>query len=92
MNAPSAAPARSRSSRFLFSAGAIAAVGLALAFSAVFPDVAQIAVPHQLALRTAQIGIAAPAARAAESAGTVGYLPAYLVVQGAAEEEPLPQF
>lgn len=92
MTAHPAAPARSRSTRFLFAAGAIAAAGFALALGAVSPDIARIAVPHQLALRTAQIGIAAPAAYAAPSADAMGYLPALIEVQGVAEETYLAQF
>ncbi len=92
MTARPFAPARSRSTRFLLAAGAIAAAGFALAFGAIAPDVAQIAVPHQLALRAAQIGIAAPAAHAAGSAEGVRYLPGHMLVRGVAEEEPLPQF
>jgi hypothetical protein len=76
----------------VLAAGAIAAVGFALAFSAAAPDIAQVAVPHQLALRTAQIGIAAPTAQAAPPAVEVGYLPARIAVQGVADEAHPPQF
>jgi hypothetical protein len=92
MNAHPAAPAPSRATRFVLAAGAIAAVGFALAFSAAAPDIAQVAVPHQLALRTAQIGIAAPTAQAAPAAVEVVYLPARIAVQGVADEALPPQF
>jgi hypothetical protein len=92
MNAHSAAPAPSSATRFVLAAGAIAAVGFALAFSGAAPDIAQVAMPHRLALRTAQIGIAAPIAQAAPATVEAGYLPARIAVQGVADEAHPPQF
>lgn len=80
------------STRRLLAVGAIAAVGFALVFGAARLDVASIAVPQELLLRTAQLGLAAPAAQAAPVATEAGYLPAQIAVQGQAVEAHLPQF
>ena len=72
---------------------AIVAVGFVLTFGTASLDVAKVAVPHQLALKTAQLGFVAPAAQAAPVGSEAGYLPAQLAAQGDAEEQPhLPQF
>jgi len=76
----------------VLTAAAIAAVGFVLTFGTSSLDVAKLAVPHQLALKTAQLGLVAPAAQAAPIASEAGYLPAQLVVQGHAEEPLPPQF
>ena len=84
---------RTLSTRLVLAATAIAAaVGFALTFGASSLDVAQLAVPHQLALKTAQLGFVAPAAQAAPIASTAGYLPAHIAVQGFAVEPHPPQF
>ena len=73
----------------VLAAGAIAAVGFVLTFGVSSLDVAKLAVPHQLALKTAQLGFNAPAAQAAPLASGAGYLPAHLAVHAPAAE-PLP--
>lgn len=73
----------------VLAAGAIAAVGFALKFGAAPLEVAKVALPPQLALKTAQLGFAAPAAQAAPIASGAGYLPAQFATQ-AQREEPLP--
>ena len=73
-------------------AAAIAAVGFVLTFGGASLDVAKLAVPHQLALKTAQLGLVAPAAQAAPIASTAAYLPAQIVVQGLAVEPHPSQF
>jgi hypothetical protein len=77
---------------FVLAAGAIAALGFVLTFGASSLDVAKLAVPHQLALKTAQLGFVAPAAQAAPIASGAGYLPAQFPAQALAEEPLLPQF
>ena len=71
---------------------AIAAVGFALTFGSAWLDVAEVAVPHQLALKTAQLGFVAPAAQAAPIGSGAGYLPAQFAVQGLATEPHPSQF
>jgi hypothetical protein len=83
---------RTLSTPLVLAAAAIAAVGFALTFGGASLDVAKLAVPHQLALRTAQLGFLAPAAQAAPIASEAGYLPAQLAAQGGAEEPHPPQF
>lgn len=76
----------------VLAAGAIAAVGFVLTFGVSSLEVAKLAVPHQLALKTAQLGFNAPAAQAAPIASEAGYLPARLAAQGHAEEPHPPSF
>jgi hypothetical protein len=76
----------------LAAAAIAAALGFALTFGGSSLEVAKLAVPHQLALRTAQLGFLAPAAQAAPIASEAGYLPAQLAAQGGAEEPHPPQF
>ena len=84
---------RTLSTPLVLAAAAIAAaVGFALTFGGASLDVAQLAVPHQLALKTAQLGFNAPAAQAAPIGSAAGYLPAQLAAQGDAEESHPPQF
>jgi hypothetical protein len=84
---------RTLSTPLVLAAAAIAAaVGFALTFGGASLDVAQLAVPHQLALKTAQLGFVAPAAQAAPTASTAAYLPAQIVVQGLAVEPHPAQF
>lgn len=85
-------PVRSLSTPLVLAAGAIAAVGFALTFGGLSLDVAKLAVPHQLALKTAQLGFVAPAAQAAPITSAAGYLPAQIAAQGHAEEPLPPQF
>jgi len=85
-------PVRTLSTPLVLAAAAIAAVGFALTFDSASLDVAQLAVPHQLALKTAQLGFVAPAAQAAPIAFAAGYLPAQIAVQGLAVEPHPPQF
>lgn len=80
------------STPLVLAAAAIAAVGFVLTFGASSLDVAKLAVPHQLALKTAQLGLVAPAAQAAPVGSGAGYLPAQIAVQGHVEEPHLPQF
>lgn len=84
--------ARTISTPIVLAAAAIAAVGFVLTFGASSLDVAKLAVPHQLALKTAQLGFVAPAAQAAPTASEAGYLPAQFAVPGHAEEPHPPQF
>ena len=88
----SESPVRSRSIPLVLGVAGVAAVGVALTFGSAWLDVAEFAVPHQLALRTAQIGFVAPAAQAAPIASTAAYLPAQIVVQGLAVEPHPSQF
>jgi hypothetical protein len=83
---------RTISTPLVLAAAAIAAVGFALTFGASSLDVAKLAVPHQLALKTAQLGFSAPAAQAAPIASAAGYLPAQIAVQGLAVEPHPSQF
>jgi hypothetical protein len=76
----------------MLAVAAIAAVGFLLAFGVSSLDVAKLAVPHQLALKTVQLGIVAPAAQAAPAGSEAGYLPAQLAAQGEAEASHPPQF
>jgi hypothetical protein len=92
MNARTDAPVRSRGIWLAFAVGAIAVAALALTSGGATPDVAKIAVPHELALKTAKLGIAAPAAQAAPAAVGIGYLPAHLAAQGGHDEVHPPQF
>ena len=85
-------PVRTLSTPLVLAAAVIAAVGFALTFGSASLDVAKLAVPHQLALKTAQLGFVAPAAQAAPIASTAGYLPAHIAVQGLAVEPHPPQF
>lgn len=85
-------PARPRSILLVVAAAVIAAVGFVLTFGASTLDVAKLAVPHQLALTTAQLGFVAPAAQAAPIGSGAGYLPAQFAVQGLATEPHPPQF
>ena len=85
-------PVRSRSMPLVLGVVGIAAVGFLLTFGVSSLDVAKLAVPHQLALKTAQLGFNAPAAQAAPIASAAGYLPALIAVQGHHEEPHLPQF
>ncbi len=85
-------PTRPLSTPLALAAAAIAAVGFVLTFGGASLDVAKLAVPHQLALKTAQLGFVAPAAQAAPIASEAGYLPAQFAVQGQAEEPHPPQF
>jgi hypothetical protein len=80
------------STPLVLAAAAIAAVGFVLTFGTSSLDVAKFAVPHQLALKTAQLGLVAPAARAAPIGSETGYLPAQLAAQGDAEEPHPPSF
>ena len=88
----SATPVRSRSIPLVLGVAGIAAVGFALTFGSAWLDVAEVAVPHQLALKTAQLGLVAPAAQAAPIGSGAGYLPAQFAVQGLAAEPHPPQF
>jgi hypothetical protein len=88
----SAASARTLSIPLVLAIAGIAAVGFLLTFGASSLDVAKLAVPHQLALKTAQLGFVAPAAQAAPIGSETGYLPAQLAAQGDAEEPHPPQF
>ena len=92
MNVRNDAPVPSRAVWLALAVGAIAVAALALTFGGATPDVAKIAVPHELALKTAQLGIAAPAAQAAPAAVGIGYLPAHIAVQGGPDEVHPPQF
>lgn len=94
MNARTDAPVRSRGTWLALAVGAIAVVALALTLTSgsSMPDVAKIAVPHELALKTAKLGIAAPPAQAAPAAVGIGYLPAHFAVQGGHDEVHPPQF
>ena len=83
---------RTRSTLLVLAVAAIAVVGFALTFGGASRDVAKLAVPHQLALKTAQLGLVAPAAQAAPIAPVAGYLPAQFTVQGHADETHPPQF
>ena len=85
-------PVRSRSTPLVLGVAGIAAVGFALTFGSAWLDVAEVAVPHQLALKTAQLGFVAPAAQAAPIGSGAGYLPAQFAVQGLATEPHPPQF
>jgi hypothetical protein len=85
-------PVRTRSTPFVLAVAGIAAVGFALAFGSAWLDVAEVAVPHQLALKTAQLGFVAPTAQAAPIGSETGYLPAQLAAQGDAEEPHPPSF
>jgi len=85
-------PARSRSIPLVLAIVGIAAVGFLLTFGASSLDVAKVAVPHQLALKTAQLGFVAPTAQAAPIGSETGYLPAQLAAQGDAEEPHPPSF
>jgi hypothetical protein len=81
---------RKISTPFVLAAGALALVGVALTFGSSFLEVAKVAIPHQLALKTAQLGLAVPAAQAASMVtDDAGYLPARLAIQ-AQVEQPLP--
>lgn len=80
------------STPLVLAAAAIATVGFVLTFGTSSLDVAKFAVPHQLALKTAQLGFNAPAAQAAPIASEAGYLPARLAAQGHAEEPHPPSF
>lgn len=80
------------STPLVLAAAAIAAVGFVLTFGTSSLEVAKFAVPHQLALKTAQLGLVAPAARAAPIGSETGYLPAQLAAQGDAEEPHPPSF
>lgn len=91
-DSPAETPVRSRSIPLVLGVAGIAAVGFALTFGSAWLDVAEFAVPHQLALKTAQIGFVAPAAQAAPIGSAVGYLPAHFAVQGLATEPHPPQF
>ena len=91
-DSPSESPVRSRSTPLVLGVVGIAAVAVALAFGNAWLDVADFAVPHQLALKTAQIGFVAPAAQAAPIGSAAGYLPAHFAVQGLATEPHPPQF
>jgi hypothetical protein len=92
MNARIDAPVRSSGIWLALAAGAIALVALALTSGGATPDVAKIAVPHELALKTARLGIAAPPAQAAPAAVGTGYLPAHVAAQGEPDAEHPPQF
>jgi hypothetical protein len=83
---------RTISTPLVLAAAAIAAVGFLLTFGISSLDVAKLAVPHQLALKTAQLGFNAPAAQAAPIASAAGYLPAQIAVQGHVDEPHPPQF
>jgi hypothetical protein len=83
---------RTISTPLVLAAAAIAAVGFVLTFGAASLDVAKLAVPHQLALKTAQLGLVAPAAQAAPVGSAAGYLPAQIAVQGHVGEPHPPQF
>jgi hypothetical protein len=76
----------------VLAAGAIAAVAIVLTFGAAPLEVAKIVAPPQLALKTAQLGLLAPAAQAAPIASEAGYLPARFTVPAVAEEPLPPQF
>jgi hypothetical protein len=80
------------STPLVLAAAAIAAVGFVLTFGTSSLDVAKFAVPHQLALKTAQLGLVAPAAQAAPIGSETGYLPAQLAAQGDAEDPHPPSF
>jgi len=93
MTTHSDASRRTFSTPLVLAAAAIVAVGFLLTFGTASLDVAKVAVPHQLVLKTAQLGFVAPAAQAAPIGSGVGYLPAHLAAQGGAEEQPhLSQF
>lgn len=91
-DSPSESPVRSRSIPLVLGVAGIAAVGFALTFGSAWLDVAEVAVPHQLALKTAQLGFVAPDAQAAPIGSAAGYLPAHFAVQGVATEPHPPQF
>ena len=76
----------------VLAAGAIAAVGIVLTFGAAPFEVAKIATAPQLALKTAQLGLLAPAAQAAPIASGAGYLPAQFAAPALTEEPLPPQF
>lgn len=76
----------------VLAAGTVAALAIVLTFGAAPFEVAKVAVPPQLALQTARIGLVATAAHAAPIAPGGGYLPARLATQAQAEEPLPPQF
>jgi uncharacterized membrane protein YjjP (DUF1212 family) len=92
MTTHSDASRRTFSTPLVLAAAAIVAVGFLLMFGTASLDVAKVAVPHQLVLKTAQLGFVAPAAQAAPIASTAAYLPAQIVVQGLAVEPHPSQF